>query len=240
MVWISASVLGILLSILGVLLAVSPGVRTFIFGAVCGLGVAGVLFAMYHQHPTQGQPRAQAPATGKETAVSWVPRARKPGPPLAPTTQARLEAVSTPEEAAQAVQRFRAAQDVLRQGHEEPPAVPQADGHPSPVIIPAQSATPVPAPARQVVLASEANDAASRAATTMALAAPTLSAPPVGRGLKSCEELKAEIQAKLEAKSLTSYALTIMTPGDLQGAQIVGSCEGNTKRIVLTRSRHAP
>ena len=60
------------------------------------------------------------------------------------------------------------------------------------------------------------------------------------RGLKSCEELKAEIQAKLETKSLTGYALTIMTPGDLQGAHIVGSCEGNTKKIVLHRARNAP
>src|SRR5262245_11168364 len=98
MVWIGVSVLGMLLSMLGVLLVVSPGVRKFCFGAVCGLAVAGVLLSL-----------AQAPETGKETAVSWVARARKPGTPLAPTPQERPEAVSTPAEAAQAVQRFRAA-----------------------------------------------------------------------------------------------------------------------------------
>jgi hypothetical protein len=62
----------------------------------------------------------------------------------------------------------------------------------------------------------------------------------MGRGLKACDMLKAEIQARLEAKSLTGYALTIMAQGDLPGSQLVGSCEGNTKKIVLTRARNAP
>jgi hypothetical protein len=58
--------------------------------------------------------------------------------------------------------------------------------------------------------------------------------------LKSCDELKAEIQAKLDAKSLTGYALTILAGGDAPGHHIVGNCEGNTKKIALTRSRNAP
>jgi len=62
----------------------------------------------------------------------------------------------------------------------------------------------------------------------------------MGSGLKSCEELKAEIQAKLAVKGLTGYVLTIMTSGDLQGPDIVGSCEGNTRKIVLYRLRNAP
>jgi len=62
----------------------------------------------------------------------------------------------------------------------------------------------------------------------------------MGTALKSCDELKAEIQAKLDAKSLTGYALTIMASGDAPGHQIVGSCEGTTKKIALTRSRNAP
>jgi hypothetical protein len=52
--------------------------------------------------------------------------------------------------------------------------------------------------------------------------------------------LKGEIQAKLAAKGLTGYMLTIMTSGDVQGPDIVGSCEGNTRKIVLHRSRNAP
>jgi len=62
----------------------------------------------------------------------------------------------------------------------------------------------------------------------------------MGVAFKSCDELQAEIQAKLEAKSLTGYALTILASGDVQGHQIVGSCEGSTKKIVLNRSRNAP
>ena len=64
-------------------------------------------------------------------------------------------------------------------------------------------------------------------------------AAPMGMAFKSCDELKAEIQAKLDAKRVTGYWLTIMARGDLQGQQVVGSCEGNTKKIVLNRSRNS-
>jgi hypothetical protein len=57
----------------------------------------------------------------------------------------------------------------------------------------------------------------------------------VSRGLKACDALKAEIQAKLEAKRLTGYTLTILPHGDLPDLTVVGHCEGNTKTIVLTR-----
>lgn len=69
-------------------------------------------------------------------------------------------------------------------------------------------------------------------------ATPTPPDPPRGRALKSCDELKAEIQAKLDAKGITGYTLTIMARGDLTGHQVVGSCEGNTKKIALNRSRN--
>jgi general secretion pathway protein A len=64
-------------------------------------------------------------------------------------------------------------------------------------------------------------------------------AAPTGTAFKSCDELKAEIQAKLNAKRVTGYWLSIVAPGDLQGQQVVGSCEGNTKKIVLNRSRNS-
>jgi len=268
-------------SVLVVLLVVSSGFRKFFLGAVCVLGVAGLLcylFYMYQQHTTQekakerpasARSRDAAPGAGKEAA---------------PTSQEWPEAVSTPEEAAQAVQRLRAAQDVLRQGQGEQPAlaVPQADVRPPPDTIASQQATTVPSPSRPSALSSEENDSIERAGTptvpatltprvtpiprvtvippssipprapltppavptpSAALtprATPTPSATTSGRALKSCDALKAEIQAKLDAKSLTGYALTIMTSGDLQGPHVVGSCEGNTKKIVLNRSRNAP
>src|SRR5262245_41971911 len=121
MVWIVASVLGVLLSVVGVLLVVAPGVRKFCCGAVCGLGAAGVLLFLLQPYTTPEQSRkpladarvsAQARGAGTETAVSWVPRPGRPGISGVPPAPARSEAVSTPEEAAQAVQRFRVAQDV--------------------------------------------------------------------------------------------------------------------------------
>ena len=58
--------------------------------------------------------------------------------------------------------------------------------------------------------------------------------------LAEADEKVREIQAKLDAKKITGYTLTIMASGDLKGQQIVGSCEGNTKKIALHRSRNAP
>jgi general secretion pathway protein A len=82
-------------------------------------------------------------------------------------------------------------------------------------------------------------------------AAPTPSAPLIPRitptppatsmdtGPKSCDKLKAEIQAKLDAKRITGYTLTIIASGDAKGQHIVGSCEGNTKKIAYNRARNA-
>ena len=239
MIWIFASVLL-------VLLVVSPGFRKWGLGGVCVLGV-GLLLSLYPHHTPQGQTRARH-------ATSWEQRSGTPGTRAAPPAQERPEAVSTPEEAAQTVQRFRVAHDVRRRGQEEPSTltVPQADVRaPRDTIAPHHAPTD-PAPARQSARVSEDNDSRvlagpptvsappTASATLTPRALPTLSAPPSGRALKSCDALKAEIRAKLEAKSLTSYGLTIMPSGALQGLQVVGSCEGNTKTIVLTRSRNAP
>jgi type II secretory pathway predicted ATPase ExeA len=68
---------------------------------------------------------------------------------------------------------------------------------------------------------------------------PTPPAAPIGMAVKSCDKLKAEIQAKLDAKRIAGYSLTIVANGDLKGQHIVGSCEGNTKKIVYNRSRNA-
>jgi general secretion pathway protein A len=76
-------------------------------------------------------------------------------------------------------------------------------------------------------------------ASLPARASHTPPAAPMSTAHKPCDELKAEIQAKLDAKRITGYALTIMAPGDLKGQQIVGSCEGNTKKIALNRSRNS-
>ncbi|WP_339453854.1 DUF1161 domain-containing protein [Pseudomonas sp. EA_5y_Pfl2_R50] len=51
---------------------------------------------------------------------------------------------------------------------------------------------------------------------------------------KPCEELKAEIAAKLDAKGVSGYSLEIVDKG-ATGGKVVGSCEGGTKDIVYTR-----
>lgn len=66
----------------------------------------------------------------------------------------------------------------------------------------------------------------------------TLIALPAFSGAgKSCEELKSEIQAKIEAKGVKKFTLDIVPKDSVaEGAKVVGSCEGGTKRIVYTRN----
>ena len=66
------------------------------------------------------------------------------------------------------------------------------------------------------------------AAGLMALAGGALAAG------KPCEELKAEIAAKLDAKGGNGYTLEIVKKGEPAG-KVVGSCEAGTKEIVYRR-----
>ena len=49
---------------------------------------------------------------------------------------------------------------------------------------------------------------------------------------KSCEELKAEITAKLDAKGISNYSLEIVDKGTAADGKVVGTCEKGTKQIV--------
>jgi hypothetical protein len=55
---------------------------------------------------------------------------------------------------------------------------------------------------------------------------------------RSCEDLKAEIQGKLEAKGVKNYVLEIVAAGDAKDSagKVVGSCDGGAKRIVYRRA----
>jgi hypothetical protein len=58
---------------------------------------------------------------------------------------------------------------------------------------------------------------------------------------KPCEELKAEIAKKLDAKGVKSYSLDIMAKDDKEGdGKVVGTCEGGTKKIVYLRTSTPP
>jgi hypothetical protein len=58
--------------------------------------------------------------------------------------------------------------------------------------------------------------------------------------IKSCEELKAEIVVKIDAAGVRSYVLEIVRNDEVEIAtadtgEVVGSCEGGTKKIVYTK-----
>ncbi len=52
---------------------------------------------------------------------------------------------------------------------------------------------------------------------------------------KPCEELKAEIAAKLDAKGVSGYSLEIVDKGTAADGKVVGTCEGGAKEIVYTK-----
>ena len=52
---------------------------------------------------------------------------------------------------------------------------------------------------------------------------------------KPCEELKAEIAAKIEANGVKEYTLDVVANGQVGDQKVVGSCDGGTKKIAYTR-----
>jgi hypothetical protein len=58
---------------------------------------------------------------------------------------------------------------------------------------------------------------------------------------KPCEELAAEIAAKLDASGVTGYVLEIVPNALVGGEKVVGSCESGTKKITYAKDkRKAP
>ena len=58
--------------------------------------------------------------------------------------------------------------------------------------------------------------------------------------IKPCEELKEEIATRIEAKGVKSYELTIVKNEEAENGtalegEIVGSCDGGTKKILYTK-----
>ncbi|MCX7078223.1 MAG: DUF1161 domain-containing protein [Pseudomonas sp.] len=54
---------------------------------------------------------------------------------------------------------------------------------------------------------------------------------------KSCEELKAEIEAKIQANKVTSYTLEIVSNDEVHDQNmVVGTCDGGTKKIIYQKN----
>ncbi|MDH5206831.1 MAG: DUF1161 domain-containing protein [Hylemonella sp.] len=54
--------------------------------------------------------------------------------------------------------------------------------------------------------------------------------------IKPCEELKAEIAEKIDAKGVKNYELNIVPNDEVKDQKVVGSCEGGTKKITYKRN----
>ena len=52
---------------------------------------------------------------------------------------------------------------------------------------------------------------------------------------KSCDDLKTEIAAKMEAKNVKNPKLEIVENDKVGDAKVVGSCDGGSKKITYTR-----
>ena len=52
---------------------------------------------------------------------------------------------------------------------------------------------------------------------------------------KSCDDLMAEINAKLEAKGVKNYTLEAVSTETAGDQQVVGSCDGGMKKLVYKR-----
>lgn len=63
------------------------------------------------------------------------------------------------------------------------------------------------------------------------LATPGFAAP------KPCEELKAEIETKIQAQGVTSYTLEIVVNDEVHDRNmVVGSCENGSKKIIYQKN----
>ena len=71
-------------------------------------------------------------------------------------------------------------------------------------------------------------------ATTAVLLFVSVSA--YAQGPKSCDELKTEIAAKLDAKGVKGYTLDIVAKDKDAEGKVVGTCDGGTKKIIYTKS----
>ena len=52
---------------------------------------------------------------------------------------------------------------------------------------------------------------------------------------RDCNEVKAEIDAKIKAKGVANYVLQIVNGPDVKEGQVVGNCDVGAKRIVYFR-----
>lgn len=70
--------------------------------------------------------------------------------------------------------------------------------------------------------------------TALALAL-ALAASPAFAQQKNCDELKAEIDAKITKNGVAKFTTTIVDKDAPEDGKVVGTCAGGTKKIVYKR-----
>lgn len=69
----------------------------------------------------------------------------------------------------------------------------------------------------------------------MGVATLIASAIPVAALARDCNEVKAEIDAKITAKGVTQYVLEVVDASNVKEGKVVGSCGGGAKKIVYRK-----
>lgn len=69
--------------------------------------------------------------------------------------------------------------------------------------------------------------------TLVAVLGLMLIAAPALAQRKSCDELKAEIEAKVKGNGVQVFTLTVVPNDQVKDGNVVGSCDGGTKKITL-------
>ena len=52
---------------------------------------------------------------------------------------------------------------------------------------------------------------------------------------KSCEDLKSELEAKIQGKGVKAFTLTIVPADEKTELRVVGTCDGGKKKIIYKR-----
>ena len=69
--------------------------------------------------------------------------------------------------------------------------------------------------------------------TALAILACAVASPAMAK--TSCEEVKAQIEAKIQAIGVKAFTLTIVAKDEKTDLRVVGTCEGGTKKIIYKR-----
>jgi hypothetical protein len=69
----------------------------------------------------------------------------------------------------------------------------------------------------------------------IAMVSLVLIASPAVAQVKPCEELKAEIEAKIKNNGVKEFTLTIVDKDAAEDGKVVGTCDGGSKKIVYKR-----